>query len=386
MKPLLTFDKLSNAQQEAIEIYQTHRRIGEKDVYAILHLNTHLANSDHYLEDHATYGDIRRFVDDIANEYFEVQSSPFGDYRFKLLPDSAAYNEIKGNWLRDRLSKQVNCKTDWDRLDKDTPFHYEHTTMPIAKLNLQAQDILSGTTLTVQLNDSVSSFLEKNFNVKEKKCMWNYDEQGNLLKEAEQKLNKILNEKGRLIRKDVWDALGITMANSRDFGQQVLMEKAEGNGLNRRTKEAIELTFDQVYLPYKLPRGLSPVKMWQTDNGYTTIQWSDSTTTSVKTENEGQATPYGGFCACVLKKLYGSTGQAIKLMQRADKNAKLPAEKKRIEREALKKFRQARAEIQRNEEAKRHEHMVKLQMEEIYAKREAERRVAEADARKEEVK
>lgn len=339
MRPILTVEKLVRAQQEAIKVYHEYGRIGSRDVYAILGLNIDQADG-FYIEDDIANDDIRAFVRMIAYEHCIVQQN----------------NDLS----------------------------YEHNGPIIAKIHQQAFNILSGPTTmpSISSSDLVSAFVEKNLNVKEKKCMWNYDEQGNLLKEAEQKLNKILNEKGRLIRKDIWDALGITMANSRDFGQQVLMEKDEGNGLNRRTKEAIELTFDQVYLPYKLPRGLNPVKMWQTDNGYTTIQWSDSTTTSVKAENEGRATPYGGFCACVLKKLYGSTGQAIKMMQRADKNAKLPAEKKRIEREALKKFRQARAEIQRNEEAKRHERMVKLQMEEIYAKREAERRVDEADEKK----
>ena len=224
-------------------------------------------------------------------------------------------------------------------------------------------------------------FLIKNFNIKEDKHMNGYARQL-ACRKAEEKLQKLYDEKGCLTREDVWNAMGVRVVDARNYGKKVVMENSDGKGLSTEARAAIEEIDDHVYLPYKLPYGLEPLKMWQTDNGYTTVAWTDGTTTSVSTEDDGHATPYGGFCACVVKKLYGSTGQAIKMMEHADKNAKWPAEKKRIEREKLKKIRQANAEMQREKDAKRREHLVEMHMEEIYAKREAERRIAEADEKK----
>lgn len=224
-------------------------------------------------------------------------------------------------------------------------------------------------------------FLIKNFNIKDDKYMNSYAQQL-VCRKVEEKLQKLYDEKGCLTREDVWNAMGVRVVDARNYGKQVVMSNSDGKGLSTEARAEIEEIDDHVYLPYKLPFGLEPLKMWQTDNGYTTVAWTDGTTTSVLTEDDGHATPYGGFCACVVKKLYGSTGQAIKMMEHADKNAKWHAEKKRIEREKLKKIRQANAEMRQEKEKKRREHLVELHMEEIYAKREAERRVAEADEKK----
>lgn len=265
-----------------------------------------------------------------------------------------------------RIEKQLCRRKLFDDIDKysvipEVNLHYEHPSEIIEKIIIDHDD-----------------FIIKNFNIKEDKHMNDYA-QRSALREAEEKLQKLYDEKGCLTREDVCNAMGVRVVGAHNYGKKVVMSNSDGKGLSVETRAAIEEINNNVYLPYKLPFGLKPLKMWQTDNGYTTVAWTDGTTTSAKIENGGRATPYGGFCACVVKKLYGSTGQAIKMMERADKNAKWPAEKKRIEREKLKKIHQANAEMRQEEEKKRRERLVERHMEEIYAKREAERRVAEAD-------
>lgn len=262
--------------------------------------------------------------------------------------------------------------------------HYEHAGEPIAKIT-RAPHISCDDVVMPHYGESFDNlnkeFLIKNFNIKEDKHMNSYVQQL-VCRKVEEKLQKLYDEKGCLTREDVWNAMGVRVVGAHNYGKKVIMSNSDGKGLSVDAIAAIEEIDKLVYLPYKLPFGLEPLKMWQTDNGYTTVEWTDGTTTSVSTEYDGHATPYGGFCACVVKKLYGSTGQAIKMMEHADKNAKLPAEKKRIEREKLKKIRQANAEMRQEKEAKRREHLIEMHMEEIYAKREAERRVAEADEKK----
>ena len=288
-----------------------------------------------------------------------------------------------------RTEKQLYHRGPVDDIDKDSVIHeahfyYEHAGEPIAKIT-RAPHISCDDVVMPHYGESFDilnkEFLNKNFNIKEDKHMDNYARQSACM-EVEEKLQKLYDEKGCLTREDVWNAMGVRVVDARNYGKKVVMSNSDGKGLSAEARAAIEEIDDHVYLPYKLPFGLAPLKMWRTDNGYTTVAWTDGTTTSAKIENGGRATPYGGFCACVVKKLYGSTGQAIKMMEHADKNAKWPAEKKRIEREKIKKIRQDRAEMQKEKEAKRREHLIEMHMEEIYAKREAERRVAEADEKK----
>ena len=263
-------------------------------------------------------------------------------------------------------------------------FHYEHTGEPLDGTHAEyifCDEYEHRQRHGESFDNLNKEFLIKNFNIKEDKHMNNYARQS-ACREVEEKLQKLYDEKGFLTREDVWNAMGVRVVDARNYGKKVVMSNSDGKGLSVETRAAIEEIDDHVYLPYKLPFGLAPLKMWQTDNGYTTVAWTDGTTTSAKIENGGRATPYGGFCACVVKKLYGSTGQAVKMMEHADKNAKWPAEKKRIEREKIKKIRQANAEMRQEKEKKRREHLIEMHMEEIYAKREAERRVAEADEKK----
>ena len=283
-----------------------------------------------------------------------------------------------------RTGKQPYWKCDDDSEIPEAHFHYEHASKPIAKIT-RAPHISCDDVVMPHYGESFDNlnkeFLVKNFNIKEDKHMNGYAQQL-ACRKAEEKLQKLYDEKGSLTREDIWNAMGVRVVDARNYRKQVVMSNRDGKGLSVEARAAIEAIDDQVYLPYKLPFGLEPLTMWQTDNGYTTVAWADGTTTSAKIENGGRATPYGGFCACVVKKLYGSTGQAIKMMEHADKNAKWPAEKKRIEREKLKKIHQANAEMRREKEAKRREHLIEMHMEEIYAQREAERRVAEADEKK----
>lgn len=122
-----------------------------------------------------------------------------------------------------------------------------------------------------------------------------------------------------------------------------------------------------------------PVRIWFTHGGYTTVEWDDGTKTTAHAEDVFLTDPYYGFCACVVKKLYGSTTKAIKAMKDADEKAKEPVKKRREERERVKKERQLKTERARDIREKR----IQMLMDEIYVKREADRRVHEADERSE---
>lgn len=317
-KPILTYEELLDAQQDAIQVHQLFGHVNERDVYAILKLDIDLAGNECF-EERVSYSDICKFVRDVAVKYYDV--------RMPLLP----------------------------------------------------------VVRTLQPNTYGESFVNSNaeFKPKEENIM-NVYKREMVYNKVKNKLQKLYEEKGCLTRKDVMDAMGVRTVDTNDYGKKVLLSSGDGKDFSVEVQAVIREIGGSVYLPYDLPFGLEPLKMWQTDNGYTTVEWTDGTTTSVSVEpgSATPGTPYGGFCACVVKKLYGSTSQAIKAMEHADKNAKWPAEKKRIEREKLKKMRQATAEMRRENEAKRREELIESYVEDIYAKREAERRVAEADTRK----
>lgn len=122
-----------------------------------------------------------------------------------------------------------------------------------------------------------------------------------------------------------------------------------------------------------------PVRIWFTPGGYTTVEWSDGTKTTAHAENEETANQYCGFCACVVKKLYGSTTKAMKLMQDADEKAKEPAKKRQEEMERRKKEKQYKVE----HDQKLREARIQLHMRDIREKREANCRIVEADERSE---
>lgn len=79
---------------------------------------------------------------------------------------------------------------------------------------------------------------------------------------------------------------------------------------------------------------------------YTTIKWMDGTVTTVKCSSDQEWDRYSGFCAAVVKKLFGSSNDAKKLLDYADENAykeRLAAEraKRRAEKEEAEKSKRA---------------------------------------------
>lgn len=81
-------------------------------------------------------------------------------------------------------------------------------------------------------------------------------------------------------------------------------------------------------------------------SGHTCVVWDDGTSTVVHCGEGEKFERYLGFCAAVMKKLYGSTSAAKKLMD--DKDAELAKARKEEERQRL-------AEERRKEEAENRE-------------------------------
>ena len=86
--------------------------------------------------------------------------------------------------------------------------------------------------------------------------------------------------------------------------------------------------------------------------GYTTIVWEDKTSTVVHCGEGETFEPYMGFCAAVVKKLFGSTTAAKKHMDEKD------AEQVKAKKEAE---RQKKAEETRKKEAKNRERKIKTE-------------------------
>ena len=179
------------------------------------------------------------------------------------------------------------------------------------------------------------------------------------------------------------DINGLWDNSQRDWG------RIENNELRKMLKDlAVSQSHDSAASTstntfYKKDDGpsnkLNPVRVWFTPGGYTTVEWGDGTKTTSHAENEETANQYCGFCACVVKKLYGNTTKAMKLMQDADEKAKEPAKKRKEERERHKKEKQYKVEHDR----KLREESIQVHIRDIREKQEAERRVHEADERRE---
>ena len=86
--------------------------------------------------------------------------------------------------------------------------------------------------------------------------------------------------------------------------------------------------------------------------GYTTIVWEDKTSTVVHCGEGETFEPYMGFCAAVVKKLFGSTTAAKKHMDEKD------AEQVKTKKEAE---RQKKAEETRKKEAENRERKIKAE-------------------------
>lgn len=130
-------------------------------------------------------------------------------------------------------------------------------------------------------------------------------------------------------------------------------------------------------------RGGMPIanRIWQNDGRHTTVEWRDGTKTTVCCEDPEKYTEWGGFCACVTKKLYGSATKAEFELQTAKETTAWPAKMKQLEREKIKKMcreRHDRAVMEREEK-------IAAKMEEMWIANEATKRLY-ADDSKVEVK
>lgn len=122
-----------------------------------------------------------------------------------------------------------------------------------------------------------------------------------------------------------------------------------------------------------------PNRIWQNDGRHTTVEWRDGTKTTVCCEDPEKYTEWGGFCACVVKKLYGSATKAEFELETAKKTTAWPAKRKQLEREKIKTIKANRV---KREKAIR-ESKIKEKMEEMRITNEAGHRLAKEYSEKE---
>lgn len=90
------------------------------------------------------------------------------------------------------------------------------------------------------------------------------------------------------------------------------------------------------------------------DDTHTTIRWADGTSTDVSCGEGEQYNEYEGFCAAIVKKLFGGTGAAKRVMR--EKNL---TEQRRIAKEAEAKKRQEEAEALARKKARAKKRYIK---------------------------
>lgn len=105
-------------------------------------------------------------------------------------------------------------------------------------------------------------------------------------------------------------------------------------------------------------------------NRATVVHWADGTTTSVRLMDGESYDCYAAFCACVVKKLYGSTSRAKKVCDRHN------AERMEAEARAA---REAQAAKQKAQAEKRTKARIKRRAKALYIEEEA-RKLAAAKA------
>lgn len=351
MKPKKTMNWLIDAQQKAIELFKCYHSISEKDVYELLELNPAFAdNYSRVWPSHgkkATYGDICRYVSNIAHNYYDIDSYVF-EYRHDpervIEPGEVVFKTKKD------ILEEFREKSELNDVVNDASNYYHHA------LNMNNIEKENDSMPTEGLRRYHSTISHR------------------IIQKAEKELTDILLEKGFFTAQDVNHVLGINKpADDKrklvEFDRLAMPERAK-NEIIRNVDEA----FSSVYQPSEnLPYMLYPVRMWTTPNGYTTVEWEDGTKTTAKAENEANATEYGGFCACVVKKLYGSTSKGIYFMNRSINNVAWPAKKKQIERDKMKKRHADKIEA----EKKCREKVIRNKMDDIRLEREAERRLAQ---------
>lgn len=122
---------------------------------------------------------------------------------------------------------------------------------------------------------------------------------------------------------------------------------------------------------------LTAKRIYQYDGRHTTVEWMDGTKTTVCCEDPEKYTEWSGFCACVAKKLYGSTTKAEDMLENAKEYTAWPKKRKEIEREKIKKMcreRHDRAVMEREEK-------IAAKMEEMWIANEATKRMYANDSK-----
>lgn len=141
--------------------------------------------------------------------------------------------------------------------------------------------------------------------------------------------------------------------------------------------ELLRKKFD-VGAPVRHP-SLIANRIWQNDGRHTTVEWRDGTKTTVCCEDPEKYTEWGGFCACVTKKLYGSATKAELELETAKKTTAWPAKKKQLEREKIKAMKQREARLRKEQR----ERKIADKMEEMRITNEAGHRLAKEYSEKE---
>lgn len=159
-----------------------------------------------------------------------------------------------------------------------------------------------------------------------------------------------------------------------DYDMDELRRRVQGSS---GAPELLRKKFD-VGAPVRHP-SLIANRIWQNDGRHTTVEWRDGTKTTVCCEDPEKYTEWGGFCACVTKKLYGSATKAEFELETAKKTTAWPAKKKQMEREKIKAMKQREARLRKEQR----ERKIANKMEEMRITNEAGHRLAKEYSEKE---
>ena len=130
----------------------------------------------------------------------------------------------------------------------------------------------------------------------------------------------------------------------------------------------IELTITNAKIyPAKSARLVPDILKITHPNNTTVVYWADETTTSVRLMPGETYDKYAAFCACVVKKLYGSTTRAKKICDKYDFEAMQAKERELREKEEEK----LRAKAKRRLKAR-----IKRRARELYIEEEARKLAA----------
>ena len=104
----------------------------------------------------------------------------------------------------------------------------------------------------------------------------------------------------------------------------------------------------------------TPFRMWVSKDGlYTTVEWCDGEKTTVKAEDPEKASLYGGFTACLAKRIFGSTTDALGFMESALQEAGARSK----EKARIAKLKKERKQYNHQERIRIREERIKAEME-----------------------